>query len=784
MTRSTNPKQNTIAKHLDGLSIDVLCSFLVSIGVLLALRQLFRFENPFSVILMRTAAVLIITTLITRRWWHTVLFGFIVLSITAIYLWAVNGFTTFYYYIVGFINWWIKLFPISSEYNTSFNISLVHWIITIGVCISVFFLIRCIKSLYVIIIFAAILFTMIISNGFNKNLDALGFIIAGSLPLLTKNNHIKLTKNLDKVLTSRRRVMAAGLTVCVLCTLLSNRIVPKNTSSWKNPALSELLNRTIDSQHKLSQSPFTLITSGLQPNVDRLGGDIELDHKLVMKVKTNQPALMKGNVYNIYTGKGWKVSDFPTYQYGNSAREFEKTFCLNLPRNQDGENPLYDVMPIVNTNVSLMFGGYSVYYSGRVTQISAQKPAIVRFKSSSELYSQKRLPTRYSYSFKSTVFNLDAENLADRINRIEKQASQKNSILYDSDFEAISKEYLQLPENLPDFVYQAAKNIAGKSLSNFEKIVTLENYFKTNFEYTLNPGDVPNGVDFVEHFLKSGKGYCTYFASAMTVMSRIVGVPARFVIGYGLQRNGKNYAAYTDNAHAWVECYFRGVGWIPFDPTAGTNYSYPVTVKPEKKPVTTMGAAVETTFINQELNQTTNQTTNTSTTKMNSTKKTSSRSTKQDNLDYSLWLWLISGITTILLIAITVLHVLKQRKAYTLNVVRSRFSKTTEQIDYYYTDIIRQLSLLGLSPQTGETILQHGKRVQKELDKDYSGLPLSDGTRLVNSFNTVMNWRYGKIQPTDSDIEKISQMHDILENKLKSTLSPILYFIKRLLFSK
>lgn len=67
-----------------------------------------------------------------------------------------------------------------------------------------------------------------------------------------------------------------------------------------------------------------------------------------------------------------------------------------------------------------------------------------------------------------------------------------------------------------------------------------------------------------------------YFASAMAVMARTQGIPARFVVGYGLESNGNGtWIALQKNAHAWVECYFYGIGWVAFDPTASSGYNQP-----------------------------------------------------------------------------------------------------------------------------------------------------------------------------------------------------------------
>ena len=87
----------------------------------------------------------------------------------------------------------------------------------------------------------------------------------------------------------------------------------------------------------------------------------------------------------------------------------------------------------------------------------------------------------------------------------------------------------------------------------------------------MNPP--PYGSDGVDHFLFGlQEGYSEYFGSTMAVMLRTVGVPARLAVGYttGDKVEGKEVYAVTDSHnHAWVEVYFPGFGWIPFEPTPG-----------------------------------------------------------------------------------------------------------------------------------------------------------------------------------------------------------------------
>jgi transglutaminase-like putative cysteine protease len=102
-----------------------------------------------------------------------------------------------------------------------------------------------------------------------------------------------------------------------------------------------------------------------------------------------------------------------------------------------------------------------------------------------------------------------------------------------------------------------------------------------NFRYTLKPEHDWETVDFVDGFLQAGEGYCVHFASAMVVLARTQGIPARYVEGFALkplrenQGNNKRWLADGTGAHAWAELYFEGIGWLTFDPTPNRENDKP-----------------------------------------------------------------------------------------------------------------------------------------------------------------------------------------------------------------
>jgi len=160
-----------------------------------------------------------------------------------------------------------------------------------------------------------------------------------------------------------------------------------------------------------------------------------------------------------------------------------------------------------------------------------------------------------------TLHNVLSEDLIPRANKIREQ-------------------FTALPENLPERVYELAHALTSDAskyedvmiygYTDYEKALILEKYLK-EFKYTMTPGSVPEGQDFVDYFLfDSQQGYCTYFASAFVVMCRAVGLPARYVEGFSMPSETNAYGVYevrNSNAHAWAEVYFEGFGWMSFDPT-------------------------------------------------------------------------------------------------------------------------------------------------------------------------------------------------------------------------
>jgi TgpA N-terminal domain/Transglutaminase-like superfamily len=130
--------------------------------------------------------------------------------------------------------------------------------------------------------------------------------------------------------------------------------------------------------------------------------------------------------------------------------------------------------------------------------------------------------------------------------------------------------WLALP-NLPKYVTDLVAQLTGNKNNAYDKARAISDYFAlpaNGFVYSLKTKTGDSGSALVD-FLKNKTGFCQQYAAAMGVMLRAAGIPSRVVLGYmhpPLDRD-HNFTVSTLDAHAWVEGYFPGVGWVPFDPT-------------------------------------------------------------------------------------------------------------------------------------------------------------------------------------------------------------------------
>lgn len=171
---------------------------------------------------------------------------------------------------------------------------------------------------------------------------------------------------------------------------------------------------------------------------------------------------------------------------------------------------------------------------------------------------------------------------------VEDYSSDNDYLAYYSQTEKLYRKfvyshYLQVPAGvLDEFNKNFPIEKVHTTTERIQFIEKLQKYFLQNYHYNDAPGKVPAGKDFVSYFLnESHEGYCTYFASAATLILRQAGIPARYVVGYAVPKKMlesgqyvgednygkavKDFVVTDKQAHAWVEIYEDGWGWRPID---------------------------------------------------------------------------------------------------------------------------------------------------------------------------------------------------------------------------
>ncbi len=139
--------------------------------------------------------------------------------------------------------------------------------------------------------------------------------------------------------------------------------------------------------------------------------------------------------------------------------------------------------------------------------------------------------------------------------------------------DSIRKTYLQLPP-LDPRIPALAKQITARATSPYDKARAIEAYLQMHYGYTLDLTGSPQPDPLTYFLFQKRAGHCEYFATAMTVMVRSLGIPARYVNGFQTGEYndvGGDFVVRASDAHSWVEVYFPTFGWLTFDPTPAVD---------------------------------------------------------------------------------------------------------------------------------------------------------------------------------------------------------------------
>ncbi|RMG94315.1 MAG: hypothetical protein D6706_13950 [Chloroflexi bacterium] len=300
--------------------------------------------------------------------------------------------------------------------------------------------------------------------------------------------------------------------------------------------------------------PAVAASGGVLPRSYLLGNAPELSETIVMLASVTtrndtgdfvpaSPDLLRGAhwrglTYDIYTGRGWAVSE-------ERQERLPAQTAVSLP-------PLAAQVTFRQQ--------IEWVYDQRVTRYALGTPilfdhdVVLFWRGLTDFSRAQGEPTTYE--------------VVSRLPRPTPAALRETAV---SDVPpAILARYTALPPTVPQRVHNLAQEVAGSLPTAYDQARALERFLR-QYPYSLAVPLPPAAADPVDFFLfELQKGYCDYYASAMVVMARSLGLPARLAVGFLAQppdENGRQIV-YQINGHSWAEVYFAGYGWVAFEPTA------------------------------------------------------------------------------------------------------------------------------------------------------------------------------------------------------------------------
>ena len=137
------------------------------------------------------------------------------------------------------------------------------------------------------------------------------------------------------------------------------------------------------------------------------------------------------------------------------------------------------------------------------------------------------------------------------------------------------RRWTELPMDLDLRFGEIAERWTADASSDYRKVLAIQQHFQDGgFVYSADVEPLNNADALLEFLTQTRAGFCQQYSSAMAVLVRALGLPARIAVGYRagtLQQDG-SYLVRTNDAHVWVEVLFAGYGWIPFEPEPGTTH--------------------------------------------------------------------------------------------------------------------------------------------------------------------------------------------------------------------
>jgi hypothetical protein len=612
-----------------------------------------------------------------------------------------------------------------------------------------------------------------------------------------KHIYVRNTRKNHELKAVTANFLMFSIPICAIV-LISAYYMPASENpvqwSWMDSKV-EVINRYIKTNFNVVNSEyFSINSTGFGKDGTKLGGNISLNDTIVMKVDSSEGDIyLKGAVREVYTGDSWEnaMGEQTTLHERSQLNSFNED--LNeLSQGMKVISGRLNVLDDISkkTSIDITYENLktkTIFIPSKVDNLTFEKEGLNLAIDAYGMISNKDFLGK-NFKYTAELYNINKKDQSIeafiRNSRrglysgyekaiLKKTSKNKSGDLSRSDIEKLTEmsdstytRYLQLPKELPERVSNLAGEITSSADNDYDRAKAIEAYLSKNYIYTLEPGDVPENHDFVDYFLFDSKqGYCTYYASAMTVLVRSIGIPARYVEGYMLPSkpvSEKSYEVTNKEAHAWVEVYFEGFGWIPFEPTSPFVQSFNNVAKESSN----IEEAVPKQTQIEENNQV----------KADINKNNSSEDSPTETIDNGVKVQKVPLINSAIIMFVIFLLWILLFSAIKKRIFFYRLQKLPAQkgVIKIYKHFLRTLSVQGLKMQSGETPLMYAQRIDDTLE--FKGVKFEDITEIFNKAC------YSNIPIDKEEMQLIVDFYSIFQGQCKEKTSWVRYFVCNRIF--
>lgn len=355
----------------------------------------------------------------------------------------------------------------------------------------------------------------------------------------------------------RSGIVFAAASVALAWILTSVAVAAPLTGAWRNlDGVWSGVQNQFEGVFGSLENPQSRVTGNSFGRSFTVFGEWRSNDQEALVLAASRPLYLRTAAYDTYTGRGWERTDGPTRQVPAG----EPLFNVATP-----ERPTVAAAVSVETIAIEMRQtiGRNLFTAGSPLQVYA--PVLVHESGGQPVLggieSPNPLGSGETYELSVAISDATEAELASA----------------GTDYpEAVTSLYLD-DSHVTERVAELALQVTEGTSNPYEQARELARFFNgSDFAYATVGPEVPSDGDLVDTFLfaEDGRsGYCQYYASAMAVMARSLGLPARVAVGFapGEPIGDGMYLQREANAHAWVEIYFPGYGWQIFEATKSIN---------------------------------------------------------------------------------------------------------------------------------------------------------------------------------------------------------------------